>query len=39
METLARRGLVLERLGRFDDDVDRAGDKIVRFQQPIDLSL
>ena len=35
-ELVGRRGLVLERLGRFDDDVGWAGDKIVRFQQPID---
>src|SRR4029077_4088525 len=34
-ELVGRRGLVLEFLGRFDDDVGRAGDKIVRFQQPI----
>ena len=30
-ELVGRRGLVLERLGRFDDDVGRAGDEIVRF--------
>ncbi len=30
-----RRGLVLERLGRFDHDVGRAGDEIVCFQKPI----
>jgi len=29
-ELVGRRGLVLERLGRFDDDVGRAGDEIVR---------
>ena len=28
-ELVGRRGLVLERLGRFDDDVGWAGDKIV----------
>ena len=38
-ELVGRRGLVLELLGRFDDDVGRAGDKIVRFQQPIDRGL
>jgi hypothetical protein len=32
---VGRRGLVLERLDRFDDDVGWAGDEIVRFQQPI----
>ena len=34
-ELVGGRGLVLELLGRFDDDVGRADDKIVRFQQPI----
>ena len=29
-ELVGRRGLVPELLGRFDDDVSRAGDKIVR---------
>ena len=38
-ELVGRRGLVLELLGRFDDDVGRAGDKIVRFQQRIDRGL
>ena len=31
-ELVGRRGLVLERLGRFDDDIGRAGDEIVRFR-------
>ena len=30
-ELVGRRGLVLERLGRFDNDVGRASDEIVRF--------
>ena len=30
---------VLELLGRLDDDIGRAGDEIVRFQQPIDRGL
>ena len=30
-ELAGRRGLVLERLSRFDDDVGGAGDEIVRF--------
>ena len=34
-ELVGRRGLILELFGRFDDDVGRAGDKIVRFQKPI----
>jgi hypothetical protein len=38
-ELVGRRGLIPEFLGRFDDDVGRAGDEIVRFQQPIDRSL
>ena len=38
-ELVGRRCLVLKFLGRFDDDVGRAGDKIVRFQQPIDRGL
>ena len=38
-ELVGRRGLVLELLGRFDDDVGRAGDKIVRFQKPINRGL
>ncbi len=38
-ELVGRRGLVPEFLGRFDDDVSRAGDKIVRFQKPIDRRL
>ena len=38
-ELVGRRGLVLERLGRFDDDVGWAGDEIVRFQKPIDRGL
>ncbi len=38
-ELVGRRGLVLEFLGRFDDDVGRTGDKIVRFQEPIDRRL
>ena len=33
-ELVRHRGLVLEFLGRFDDDVGRASDEIVRFQQP-----
>ena len=39
LELVGRRGLVPEFLGRFDDDVSRAGDKIVCFQKPIDRSL
>ena len=38
-ELVGRRGLVLELLGRFDDDVSRAGNEIVRFQKPINRSL
>jgi hypothetical protein len=38
-ELVGRRGLVPKFLGRFDDDVGRAGDEIVRFQQPIDRRL
>ena len=38
-ELVGRRGLVLKLLGRFDDDLGRAGDKIVRFQQPINRGL
>ena len=38
-ELVGGRGLVLELLGRFDDDVGRAGNKIVRFQEPINRGL
>ena len=38
-ELVGRRGLIPELFGRFDDDVSRAGDKIVRFQKPIDRRL
>ena len=38
-ELVGRRGFVLELFGRLDDDIGRAGDEIVRFQQPIDRSL
>ena len=38
-ELVGRRGLVPEFLGRFDDDISGTGDKIVRFQKPIDRSL
>ena len=38
-QLVGRRGLVFELFGRLDDDVGRTGDKIVRFQEPIDRGL
>ena len=38
-ELVGRRGLVLELVGRLDDDVGRAGDEVVRLEQPIDRGL
>src|SRR4051794_6163922 len=38
-QLVGRRGLVLELLGRLDDDVGGAGDQVVRFQQSIDRGL
>ena len=38
-ELVGRRGLVLERLGRFDNDIGRAGDQIVRFREADKPSL
>ena len=35
-ELVRRRGLVLELVGRLDDDEGRAGDQVVGLEQPID---